>query len=409
MLRIGLTGGIGAGKSTVSRILGDLGAVVVDADLIAREVVEPGTPGLAALVAEFGTRIVTTDGRLDRPTLAARVFGDETARGRLNGILHPLIGARTAELVDAAPPNAVVVQDIPLLVEGRMGAAFNLVVVVFVDVEERVRRLVDLRGMTEDDARSRISSQATDEQRRAAADVWLDNGGPQGVLDPVVTALWDRLRRYADNIANSVVVPTAPVLTSADPSWAEQGRRLVDRIRLVCGGDALRVDHIGSTAVPGLDAKDVIDLQITVPGLDVADALAPRLAAAGFPRVDAVNSDVPKPSYGIGGEADPSLWDKRFHGAADPGRPAAVHVRVDGWPEQRFALVFRDWLRADPGVRAEYLAVKRRAAAAVRDESGDAATEGYTAAKAPWFDAAYHRATGWVERTGWTAADVSAR
>ncbi|MFD4293872.1 dephospho-CoA kinase [Rhodococcus sp. NPDC058505] len=402
MLRIGLTGGIGAGKSTVSRILGDLGAVVVDADLIAREVVEPGTAGLDALVREFGPEILLPDGRLDRPALAAKAFGDETARGRLNGILHPLIGARTAELVDAAS-DSVVLQDIPLLVEGGMGAMFHLVVVVHVDAEERVRRLVDLRGMSEGDARARISSQATDEQRRAVADVWLDNSGPAGALDPAVKVLWERLQRYAENIANSVVVRVPPVLTPANPDWAEQGRRLAGRLRFVCGADAMRVDHVGSTAVPGLAAKDVIDLQVTVRSLADADALADRLTQAGFPRVDAVTADDPKPAYGIGGEVDPSLWDKRFHASADPGRPANVHVRVDGWPGQRFALVFRDWLCADGDVRAEYLEVKRRAAEVAAGESDvTQATDRYVEAKTPWFDAAHRRALEWADRTEWT-------
>ncbi|MFD1812884.1 dephospho-CoA kinase [Rhodococcus gannanensis] len=403
MLRIGLTGGIGAGKSTVSRILGDLGAVVVDADLIAREVVEPGTPGLAALADEFGPEILLPDGQLDRAALATKAFGDDAARGRLNGILHPLIGARTAALVEAAPADSVVLQDIPLLVEGRMGAMFNLVVVVHVDEAERVRRLVELRGMGEGDARARIAAQATDDQRRAAADVWLDNSGPPDSLDPVVKALWDRLRTYADNIANSVVARGLPVLVDADPDWADQGRRLVERLRFVCAGDALRIDHVGSTAVPGLAAKDVIDLQITVTSLDVADALADRLAQAGFPRVDAVTADDPKPAYGIGGEADPTLWDKRFHASADPGRPANVHIRVDGWPGQRFALAFRDWLRANEAEQADYLTIKRTAAASAADESDAAAAiERYLEVKTPWFDGAAGRMEQWVEDTGWT-------
>ncbi|WP_043807485.1 dephospho-CoA kinase [Rhodococcus triatomae] len=403
MLRIGLTGGIGAGKSTVSRILGDLGAVVVDADLIAREVVEPGTPGLAALADEFGPEILLPDGKLDRAALAAKAFGDDAARGRLNGILHPLIGARTAALVEAAPADSVVLQDIPLLVEGRMGAMFNLVVVVHVDVAERVRRLVELRGMEESDARARIAAQATDEQRRAAADVWLDNSGSEDSLDPAVKALWDRLRTYSANIANSVVARGLPALVEADPEWADQGRRLVERLRFVCAADAVRVDHIGSTAVPGLAAKDVIDLQITVDSLDTADALADRLAQAGFPRVDAVTADDPKPAYGIGGEADPSLWDKRFHASADPGRPANVHIRVDGWPGQRFALSFRDWLRAEPGERADYLAIKRTAAESASGVSDAvAATERYLEVKTPWFDGAHSRVEKWIEDTGWT-------
>ncbi|MFC4605307.1 dephospho-CoA kinase [Rhodococcus kronopolitis] len=404
MLRIGLTGGIGAGKSTVSRILGELGAVVVDADLIAREVVEPGTPGLAALAAEFGDGIVNSDGSLDRPALAAKAFGDDEARARLNAVMHPLVGARTAEVVDAAPADAVVLQDIPLLVEGGMGALFHLVVVVDVDAEERIRRLVELRGMPEADARARMAAQATDEQRRAAADVLLDNNGPQGRLDAEVRALWDRLTRYAENVRTATVVRTPPVLVSADPSWPDQARRLTARLRTVCGASALRVDHIGSTAVPGLEAKDVLDVQVTVPSLAVADELAGVLAAAGFPRVESVTRDDPRPAYDIGGEADPALWDKRFHAAADPGRPANVHLRVDGWPGQRFALVFRDWLIADEQARAEYVEVKRAAAAEVAGEADiETAVERYAAAKTPWFDGAAVRAEQWAERTGWRA------
>ncbi|MFC7448985.1 dephospho-CoA kinase [Rhodococcus daqingensis] len=401
MLRIGLTGGIGAGKSTVSRILTDLGAVVVDSDLVAREVVEPGTEGLAGLVAEFGESILQADGRLDRPALAARVFGDDAARARLNAVVHPLIGRRTTELVESAAADAVVVQDIPLLVEGRMGALFNLVIVVYVDAEERVRRLVELRDVPEHDARARMAAQATDEQRRAAADVWLDNSGPPGSLDAEVKALWERrLVPFEENLRSGAVVRVHPTLVPADPSWPDQARRLIERLRLACGPTALSVDHIGSTSVPGLDAKDVIDVQITVDSLAAADALAGPLAAAGYPRIESITRDDPKPDYAIGGEADPALWDKRFHGGADPGRPVNIHLRVDGWPGQRFALVFRDWLRADPAARAEYLEVKRRAqdrAAGAADY--DEAIAAYVDAKTPWFDAAYRRSMEWAERT----------
>lgn len=387
----------------MSRILDELGAVIVDADKIAREVVEPGTPGLAALVAEFGNDILA-DGELDRPALAAKAFGDDEARGRLNAIVHPLIGSRTNAIVDSAPADSVVLQDIPLLVEGRMGPLFHLVVVVHVEAEERVRRLVELRGMPEADARARMAAQATDEQRRAAADVWLDNNGPEGDLDVEVRALWERLTRYAENIRTATVIRTPPVLVPADPSWPDQARRLTDRLRAVCGAAAVRVDHIGSTAVPGLDAKDVLDFQVTVPSLAVADELAGTLAAAGFPRVESVTADDPKPAYDIGGEADPALWDKRFHAAADPGRPVDVHVRVDGWPGQRFALVFRDWLTADPQARAEYLAVKRAAAArALGAPDLATAADRYATATTPWFDGAAVRAEQWARDAGWTA------
>jgi dephospho-CoA kinase len=189
VLRIGLTGGIGSGKSTVSALLTARGAVLVDADRLAREVVEPGTPGLAAVVAAFGDGVVGPDGALNRPALAAIVFADPEARRRLDGIVHPLVRARAAELAGAVPPDGVVVHDIPLLVETGQAGHFDLVLVVEADPEIRVRRLVE-RGLTEDDARARIAAQATDEQRRAVADVVLDNSGSREQLAAQVDRFW---------------------------------------------------------------------------------------------------------------------------------------------------------------------------------------------------------------------------
>ncbi len=189
MLRIGLTGGIGSGKSTVAGLLAARGARIVDADRIAREVVEPGTPGLDAVVAAFGAGVLTPEGALDRPALAAVVFADPEARRRLDGIVHPLVRARAAELVAAAPLDAVVVQDVPLLVETGQGASYDLVLVVQADLATRVRRLVG-RGLSEDDARARIAAQATDEQRRAVADVVLDNSGTVEELEAQVDRFW---------------------------------------------------------------------------------------------------------------------------------------------------------------------------------------------------------------------------
>jgi dephospho-CoA kinase len=165
-MRVGLTGGVGSGKSTVAGLLADHGAVVIDADTIAREVVAPGTPGLAAVLARFGDSVAASDGSLDRPALAAIVFNDEAARLDLNAIVHPLIGARTAELMAAAPPDAIVVHDIPLLVEGNLADAFDAVVVVEADQHTRLQRL-ELRGLPEADARARMAAQASDEQREA--------------------------------------------------------------------------------------------------------------------------------------------------------------------------------------------------------------------------------------------------
>ena len=189
MLRIGLTGGIGSGKSTVSALLAEHGAVVVDADRIAREVVEPGTPGLAAVVEAFGRQILTPDGALDRPALAAVVFADPEARRTLDGIVHPLVRARGRELEADAPPGSVVVHDVPLLVETGQASSYDLVLVVLADVETRVARLVQ-RGLTAEDARARIAVQATDEQRRAVADVVLDNSGTPEELAAQVDRFW---------------------------------------------------------------------------------------------------------------------------------------------------------------------------------------------------------------------------
>src|SRR3954470_23041384 len=171
MLRVGLTGGIGSGKSTVAGRLAEHGAVVIDSDKLAREVVEPGTPGLAELVEAFGDGILAGDGTLDRAELARRAFADDASRARLNGITHPKIGARTAELMAAAPEDAVVVHDVPLLVENGLGPNYHLVIVVDAPGQTRVHRLVEARGMSEVDVRARIEAQAGEDARRAAADV----------------------------------------------------------------------------------------------------------------------------------------------------------------------------------------------------------------------------------------------
>lgn len=189
MLRVGLTGGIGSGKSEVARLLAGHGAYVIDSDVLAREVVAPGTPGLRAVVEAFGNGVLAPDGSLDRAALAAIVFGDDEARARLNAIVHPLVGAAAAERYAAAPEGAVVVHDVPLLVETGMAPLFDLVVVVDAPDELRVRRLVG-RGLTEADARARIAAQASREERNAVADVVVENDGTLEGLRDRVAGLW---------------------------------------------------------------------------------------------------------------------------------------------------------------------------------------------------------------------------
>lgn len=195
-VRVGLTGGVGSGKSTVSALLADKGAVIIDADRIAREVVEPGTPGYDAVVARFGAPVVAADGTLDRAAIAGIVFNDEQALADLNAIVHPLVGQRMAQLMAEAPADSIVVHDVPLLVENNLAPAYDLVVVVLADAETRVQRLAG-RGMPEADARARIAAQADDAARRAVADEILVNDGDRGALAGQVDALWQRLQQRA--------------------------------------------------------------------------------------------------------------------------------------------------------------------------------------------------------------------
>ncbi|GAA3396813.1 dephospho-CoA kinase [Streptomyces roseoviridis] len=199
MLKVGLTGGIGAGKSEVSRLLVSYGAVLIDADRIAREVVEPGTPGLAAVVAAFGPEILDAEGALDRPKLGAIVFADPERLAALNAIVHPLVGARSAELEAEAGPDDVVVHDVPLLTENGLAPLYDLVVVVDASPETQLDRLVRRRGMTESEARARMAAQATRAQRRAVADLLIDNDGPLEALEPQVRTIWDELRQRASD------------------------------------------------------------------------------------------------------------------------------------------------------------------------------------------------------------------
>lgn len=200
MLTVGLTGGIGAGKSEALRLLAAAGAVTIDADRLAREAVAPGTPGLAAVVEEFGPGILTPAGELDRERLGRIVFADEQRRRALNAIVHPLVAERRDALrsvAAAADPDAIVVEDVPLLAENQLQDRYDAVVVVDAAEATRLARLTRLRGMTAQDARARMAAQATREQRLKIADFVLDNDGAREDLQRQVAALWLRLRRLA--------------------------------------------------------------------------------------------------------------------------------------------------------------------------------------------------------------------
>ncbi|MBA4860015.1 dephospho-CoA kinase [Streptomyces sp. PSKA54] len=201
MLRVGLTGGIGAGKSEVSRLLVECGAVLIDSDKIAREVVEPGTPGLAAIVEAFGEEVLRADGSLDRPKLGSIVFADAGRLAVLNSIVHPLVRDRSAELEAAAPDDAVVIHDVPLLAENSLGRLYDVVVVVDASPATQLDRLVRLRGMTEKDARARMAAQATREKRLEIADIVIDNDVPLAELRQRVQTVWRELAERASGAA----------------------------------------------------------------------------------------------------------------------------------------------------------------------------------------------------------------
>ena len=361
MLRVGLTGGIGAGKSEVARRLAGHGAVVIDADRLAREVVAPGTDGLAEVVARFGRGVLAADGSLDRAALAAVVFGDESARRALERIIHPRVRARSAQLAAAAPADAVVVHDVPLLAEAGLAATYHLVVVVSATETTRVARLVTSRGMTEDEAWARIRAQADEAARAAVADVLLRNEGAVDDLYAAVDAVWrERLVPFEENLRLGRPAPLPDRVVPYDPDWPRQYQRLSARIRRALGDAALRVDHVGPTAVPGLPARDVLDVQVVA---DDPTGLVTRLAEAGF--------------VATGGDRSPAP----VCGGADPGRPARVELHAAGSSRWRDRLLIRDWLRAlaDPA-RAE---AARAAADAVAPEP----------------------ARRWARATGWHPSD----
>jgi len=202
VLRVGLTGGIGSGKSEVARRLADHGAVLIDADVAAREVVVPGSPGLARIAETFGSGVLRPDGSLNRERLGEIVFGDPALRAKLNGIVHPLVrewmaAAERAAVQAAGPPGPVVVHDVPLLAESRGRAGLDVVIVVDVPPDVQVERLARLRGMAPGQARARMAAQASREQRLAVADIVIDNSGSLDDLDRRVADVWAGLQRRA--------------------------------------------------------------------------------------------------------------------------------------------------------------------------------------------------------------------
>ncbi|MBC9957446.1 dephospho-CoA kinase [Yimella sp. cx-51] len=423
MMRIGLSGGIGSGKSTVSTLLGNLGATVIDADQIARAVVEPGTTGLQQIQETFGEEVIADDGTLNRPALAAIVFADTDRRKELEAITHPLIGERTAQLFREAPADAIVVHDMPLLVELGQTNSYHLMVIVDVPAHVRLDRLVEQRGMTRADAEKRIAAQASDEQRREAADVLLDNSRGLAELEQAVKSLWhNRIQPYADNLQHDRPVrrPDTVQIVDPDPDWAVQARRLCRRIAHqldAAGFTDVRIDHIGSTAVPGLPAKDVIDLQLQVTDLSVAHqevgdrvtrthgaehvdsalvgcSFKAALKGAGFTGLR------PNEDHAQAWAPDPDLWRKYFANGADPGRLVHLHIRQAGGPASEIALQFRDWLRADDTARDAYAHFKHATAQAHPGGTPDTKQD-YVEAKEPWFAQALPKARAWAEQTGW--------
>ena len=336
VLTVAVTGGIGAGKSTLARRWAERGAVLIDSDRLAREVVAVGTPGLAEVVASFGSGVLAADGALDRAALAAIVFVDQAARRRLEAITHPRIRARFAALRDAAAPDAIVVNDIPLLVDPLVAAGFHLVTGVHAAVEVRVHRLT-ARGLSEPDARARIAAQLPDERRRPLCDIWLDNTDDADVLRSRADRLFDeRLVPFRDNLlaGRPAVAPVFSDRASVGragglPGGPDPGRS--DRVAML----ARRVSKaVGEAPVTPLANETDIDtdtdivgsgpigLTVTAPDLDTATSWSGSLRTGGFPPVTGASA-----GRADRGDFSPSGTVFRY-GSADPGVTLDLYVRL---------------------------------------------------------------------------------
>lgn len=323
MLRIGLTGGIAAGKSVVAERFGRLGAVVVDGDLLARAAVEPGSDGLGDVVAAFGREFLGPDGGLDRPALGRLVFADSSARERLNAIIHPRVRAAAAHLIGQTPEGAVVVEDMPLLVETGQAARFHLVVVVDAPHEVRISRMVDRRGMERRDAEQRIAVQASREERLNAADAILVNDRGLDDLVAAADALWrERIEPFRDNLRSG-----RPVLARASSStWAglagtsALSRRIQAKLEAVLPA-GVSVYPAGSSG--GRSDDDDDDVRRTVVRVSPAragevPAASDVIAEAGFPRVADADDHGPAEDSTVHRGADPAVDVTVLVAAGDP-------------------------------------------------------------------------------------------
>ncbi len=336
MLRVGLTGGIAAGKSAVAGRLAERGAVVVDADLFAREAVAPGSAGLDEVVSAFGPHVLGADGALDRPALGALVFADASARERLNAIVHPRVRALAARLIDGAPEDAVVVEDIPLLVETGQAARFHLVVVVDAPDGVRIDRMVGQRGMDPADARRRIAAQASRADRLREADAVLTNDRGLDDLLAATDALWDgRMIPFRDNLragtpAGEVISPVAAGLAGttglARRVRAKLAALLPPGASMETGSGAGGPQDGRAAATPEPHdagrATVPVTVRVTVAPDGDPEAVSAAVRAAGFPR-DLRPDRCPDPSVEGAGAV---------HRAADPGVDVTVVVTAPGAP-----------------------------------------------------------------------------
>lgn len=285
MLFLGLTGGIGAGKSTVSSELDRLGAEIIDADKIAREVVAPGTPGLDLLAAEFGEEIITFDGELDRAKLAQIAFASPERTAALNAITHPLIAERTFERIANAPQDGIVVHDMPLLLESGMQTGYHLTLVVDAPRELRIQRLVKFRGLDAEDVRNRMDKQVSDAVRRAEADILFDNTGTPEQLVEQVREAWDRrLVRMNHNLTYHHAVFAPAEIIAYRPEWPAEARRAAGRLAKTLAHLAASVTHTGMTAEQGMPAVDVIELTVSPAEAITPAQVVERLVSAGYVR-----------------------------------------------------------------------------------------------------------------------------